>query len=66
MARVSAFAGYPVQSRYLAIANRQAELRVRLYARKPQPDIGAAAHQLALFDLTIDDDEQNTAVNREY
>ena len=41
--------GYPIQSPYIGLANRQAELmmriciRVRLHAREPQPDIGAAA-----------------------
>ena len=45
--------GYPIQSPYLAMANRQAELMMRiasefrLHACKPQQDIGTTAGSAA-------------------
>jgi hypothetical protein len=45
--------GYPIQSPYLAMANRQAELMMRiasefrLHACKPQQDIGTTAGSIA-------------------
>ena len=60
--------GYPIQSPYLAIANRQADLMVRVASEfgftpasrsritAPPPD------QLPLLDLTRDDYEQGRAV----
>ena len=61
--------GYPIQSPYLAIANRQAELMIRIASEfgftpasrsrisAPPPD------QLPLLDLTMDEYEQENAAD---
>jgi P27 family predicted phage terminase small subunit len=61
--------GYPIQSPYLAIANRQAEIMMRVASEfgftpasrsrisVPPPD------QLPLLDLTMDDYEQESAAH---
>ena len=56
--------GYPIQSPYVAIANRQAEIMMRIAsefgftAGKPEPDCNALPAEPTLFDQANEDPEQ--------